>query len=61
MGVELKQPRNRLDFSIEDSLEELAALADTAGLSVVGGTYQRLAQVNPSTVIGSGKVEELRH
>ena len=42
-------------------MEELAALADAAGLAVVGGTYQRLEQINPSTLIGSGKVEELEH
>jgi GTP-binding protein HflX len=41
-------------------LEELAALADTAGLKVEGGTYQRLDSINPNTLIGSGKVEELQ-
>jgi GTP-binding protein HflX len=46
-------------FSIEDSLEELAALADTAGIEVVGGTYQRLERIQPATYIGKGKVEEL--
>jgi len=47
-------------FSIEDSLAELAALADTAGIQVVGGTYQRLERINPATYIGKGKVEELK-
>ena len=47
-------------FSIEDSLAELAALADTAGIEVVGGTYQRLERINPATYIGKGKVEELK-
>lgn len=47
-------------FSVEDSLEELAALADTAGLEVVGGTFQRLEQINPRTYIGKGKIEELQ-
>lgn len=28
-------------FSIEESLKELAQLADTAGLMVVGSTYQK--------------------
>lgn len=61
MGVELKQPANGQGiFHVEDSLEELAALADTAGLTVEGGTYQRLDKYNPSTLIGSGKVEELQ-
>ena len=62
VGFELKQPRSKqTGFSVEDSLEELAALADTAGLIVEGGTYQRLENVNPSTFIGSGKVEELEN
>jgi GTP-binding protein HflX len=47
-------------FSIEDSLEELAALADTAGIEVIGGTYQRLERIQPATYIGKGKVEELK-
>lgn len=47
-------------FSIEDSLEELAALADTAGIDVIGGTYQRLDHIHPATYIGKGKVEELK-
>lgn len=61
MGVELKRPKNgQIGFNVEDSLEELAALADTAGLVVEGGTYQRLNSIHPGTLIGSGKVEELQ-
>ncbi|EYU36741.1 hypothetical protein ABFS82_14G295400 [Erythranthe guttata] len=47
-------------FSIEDSLGELEQLADTAGLSVVGSTCQRLATPNSRTYIGSGKVAEIK-
>ncbi len=62
VGYEIKSPRKNGDgFSVEDSLEELAALADTAGLYVEGGTYQRLENINPDTLIGSGKVEELQN
>jgi GTP-binding protein HflX len=50
----------RPQFSTEDSLQELAALADTAGIEVIGGTYQRLEQIQPATYIGKGKVEELK-
>ncbi|NJN97632.1 MAG: GTPase HflX, partial [Anaerolineales bacterium] len=61
VGVELKRPKNgQISFNVEDSLEELAALADTAGLEVEGGTYQRLNSIHPGTLIGSGKVEELQ-
>jgi GTP-binding protein HflX len=42
-------------------MEELATLASTAGLYVEGGTYQRLETVDPGTLIGSGKVEELQN
>lgn len=52
--------RGRALLSVEDSLLELARLADTAGLDVVGQTYQRLDNPNPATYIGSGKVEEIK-
>ncbi len=47
-------------LSGEDSLAELALLADTAGLEVAGTDYQKISSPNPSTLIGSGKVEELK-
>ena len=47
-------------LSVDDSLEELRALADTAGLEVVGEMTQRLEHLEPSTFIGKGKVEELK-
>jgi GTP-binding protein HflX len=46
-------------LGMEDSLTELALLAKTAGVSVVGQVTQRLESPNPATLIGSGKVEEL--
>ncbi len=42
------------------SLDELALLADTAGIVVVGRDTQNLNEINPGTYIGSGKVEELK-
>lgn len=47
-------------FGIEESLKELAQLADTAGLLVVDSTYQKLSNPNPRTYIGSGKVAEIK-
>jgi GTP-binding protein HflX len=41
-------------------LDELAALSDTAGLAVVGEASQRLDSAHPATLIGSGKLEEVR-
>ena len=58
VGVEVFHETNLL--SIEDSLAELALLADTAGLDVVGEMTQKIDHPNPNTYIGSGKVEELR-
>jgi len=45
---------------LQESLDELALLADTAGLEVVGTLTQRLNAINPHTYMGSGKVEELK-
>ncbi len=58
VGVEIKGEEALL--SIQDLLDELALLADTAGLDVVGQAYQRLDHPNPQTYIGPGKVEEVR-
>lgn len=46
---------------VEARLDELAALAQTAGSEVVDQLYQRRDRPDPGTYIGSGKVEELRH
>ncbi len=59
VGVEFKQGRALLP--VEESLIELARLADTAGLEVVGEATQRLSQPDSATYIGSGKLEEIHH
>ncbi|PJF44482.1 MAG: GTPase HflX [Phototrophicales bacterium] len=58
VGLEIRGSRPIL--SVEDSLEELGLLADTAGIEVIGQTTQRLNRVHPSTFIGPGKVEEIK-
>ena len=58
VGVDIRGQIELL--AIEDSLTELALLADTAGLDVVGQIYQRLDHPNPNTFIGAGKVEEVK-
>ncbi|HET8648674.1 MAG TPA: GTPase HflX, partial [Gemmatimonadales bacterium] len=45
---------------IDEHLEELTRLVDTAGAEVIGQVSQQLAARNPSTLIGEGKVEEVR-
>ena len=46
--------------AIDDSLDELALLADTAGAEVVGRVTQDRDRIDAATFIGKGKVEELR-
>lgn len=58
VGVEIYGQKNIL--TLDDSLQELALLADTAGLEVVGQMTQKLDRPNPETLIGSGKTEELK-
>jgi GTP-binding protein HflX len=58
VGVEIRGSRPL--FSVEDSLDELAQLAQTAGVEVKGRITQRLSQIAPATFIGSGKVEEIK-
>ncbi len=47
-------------WSAEDSLDELAQLASTAGIEVSGRLVQKLSHPHPTTYIGKGKLEELR-
>jgi len=44
----------------DDTMEELAALVDTAGGQVVGIILQNRATPDPRTFIGEGKVEEVK-
>ncbi|HEV8412524.1 MAG TPA: GTPase HflX [Bryobacteraceae bacterium] len=47
-------------ISAEESLEELAVLAATAGAGVADRSIQTLPRANAATLIGSGKVEDLK-
>lgn len=61
VGVELKRRRRGRDaFPLEESMAELARLAETAGLNVVGTLTQKLDRPHPATLIGKGKLEELK-
>ncbi|QTG79835.1 GTPase HflX [Arthrobacter crystallopoietes] len=44
----------------DNSLRELAALAETAGSEVLDGVVQRRLKPDPGTYLGSGKAQELR-
>lgn len=57
VGVGLKtEPLNE----IKENLCELEELVAAAGAQVVGSVLQTLPQYNPATLIGSGKVEEIK-
>ena len=47
------------DFSSEDSLDELRALAASAGAEIAGEFTQRKDRPDPATLIGKGKLEEI--
>ena len=57
VGATLRGSRPLL--SVEESLDELEQLAQTAGMDVVGQATQTLNAINPATFIGSGKVDEV--
>lgn len=58
VGVTVKGSRPLL--SVRESLKELALLADTAGMIVTGQATQTVNHIDPSTFIGTGKVEEIK-
>ncbi len=53
-----KRERGASDPAV--ALEELVRLAETGGVKVLEQTLIKLPRYNPSTLIGSGKVEELK-
>ena len=66
-GVELSQAERALlvgverrsSWEVNDSLTELAQLAETAGAEVVGLTWQKREKPDAALFIGRGKVEEI--
>ena len=50
----------RMLVPADESVRELARLADTAGVEVVGEAVQTVRRINPASFIGQGKVEEVR-
>ena len=53
-------PRARDSFPAEESLEELAALAGSAGADVQDRILQQRPAFDPATLVGSGKLDELK-
>lgn len=57
--VALQRP-NETDLEVQDNLEELAELAQDAGLDVVDQIIQKRSKPEVATLIGIGKVEEVK-
>jgi GTP-binding protein HflX len=68
--IELEPPQERAflvavdtgeepGWTAEESLNELAALADTAGAEVVGAEWQNRRHPDPNWYVGKGKAQEL--
>lgn len=57
VGVEL--PHQDTPWTLEDSMAELAQLAATVDVEVVATLTQTLREINPATLIGKGKAEEM--
>lgn len=58
VGIEYHNSEKYL--GVNESLEELELLSQTAGLVVVGSEKQKINTPNPATFIGKGKVEEIQ-
>src|ERR687896_1008590 len=56
--IGLDDPRNGR-WPVQRSLDELAALAETAGASVVGSAFQRRVAPDPVWYFGKGRAAEL--
>ncbi len=51
---------NKIGVNFENELDELSSLCYTAGLEVVASTYQNIKEQNASTLLGSGKIDEIK-
>ena len=62
VGALIKRDRYKTlanSWTIDDSLDELQRLCETAGLEVLDRQYQSMQNPSPSTFIGPGKLDEV--
>ncbi len=59
VGVRIGQQTHE-GLTLDESLQELELLAETAGIEVVGSITQNLSSPNSRTYVGKGKLEELK-
>ena len=67
VGADLRAPAGdpgageaAFEYSAEESLQELAELAEGAGAEVLGATIQSREKADAATLVGSGKVDEVK-
>jgi len=61
VGLDVTAPRRATSLSqAQESIEELAALANSAGAAVADSQIQSRSRADAATLVGSGKVEELK-
>lgn len=53
-------PAHDSEATVKESLDELAVLAESAGAEVIDRVIQVRAAADPATLLGSGKVQEIR-
>lgn len=58
-GADPQRESGLRGFSVEDSMAEFQELATSAGAEVVGEIIQRRDKLDPATLIGRGKLEEI--
>ena len=58
--VGAETPVSTTEVTLDDSLEELRSLAGSAGARVIGVFSQHSGRVRSATLLGAGKVEEVR-
>jgi GTP-binding protein HflX len=59
VAVDTGAEENDAIMTVDQSLDELQELAETAGAQTVGRVIQKRDAVHPGTYVGKGKVEEL--
>jgi GTP-binding protein HflX len=62
VGADIKRNKYKTlenTWSVQDSLEELKRLSETAGLEVVGSEFQVMQNPSPATFIGEGKLAQM--
>jgi len=54
-----RRPADSNGFTIEESMAEFRELASSAGVEIVGEVVQKRDKLDPATLIGRGKLEEI--